>query len=312
MRLTFEVWPNMPFGRVEVAGPAWNSWGDKSLTWCAERIAAYGYDGMDFVYSKLLEVPAHEYDAYIRDIRTTIDCVGISIGYIAAHSTFVSPRSWDREGAIEGLKRAIDAAAALGAPSVCTLIGDGYYDPPLHVLLSRREAWEQCREGLKEVARYARPKGVSVSVELLQGTLINRVEVLERMLDDVGEDNVSVTVDLGTFYTSIKPFMPVPDAIRRLAERIDIVHLKDAVGFPTIEHTTFAWFGGGLVHFGEVADALTDIGFEGCASVEWEGWFAGGGAGVGEPAGVVLTDFDRVAEEAKLFLSEYDIVGRRG
>jgi L-ribulose-5-phosphate 3-epimerase len=49
VKLTFEVWPNMPWGRLEAAGPAWNSWGDKPLVWCAERIAENGYDGIDVI-----------------------------------------------------------------------------------------------------------------------------------------------------------------------------------------------------------------------------------------------------------------------
>ena len=53
MKLTFEVWPNMPWGRLEAAGPAWNSWGDKPLTWCAERLAEYGYDGIDVIFGKI-------------------------------------------------------------------------------------------------------------------------------------------------------------------------------------------------------------------------------------------------------------------
>ena len=57
MKLTFEVWPNMPWGRLEAAGPAWNSWGDKPLVWCAERIAECGYDGIDVIFAKIQEIP---------------------------------------------------------------------------------------------------------------------------------------------------------------------------------------------------------------------------------------------------------------
>jgi L-ribulose-5-phosphate 3-epimerase len=50
---------------------------------------------------------------------------------------------------------------------------------------------------------------------------------------------------------------------------------------------------------------LEGIGFSGYCSVEWEGWQAGGTIGVGEPAGLGLADFDRVAVEAKEFLEEF-------
>jgi L-ribulose-5-phosphate 3-epimerase len=137
VKLSFEVWPNMPWGRLEAAGPAWNSWGDKPVTECAELTARYGYDGVDFIFAKLLDVPRDQYDQQLVDLRATTDRLGIDIGYLGCHTTFVSPREFDRERGIDTFKKALDAAAVLGAKSVVTLIGDGYYDPPLNVLLSR-------------------------------------------------------------------------------------------------------------------------------------------------------------------------------
>ena len=311
MKLNLEVWPNMPWGRLEAAGPAWNSWGDKPPAWCAERVARYGYDGVDFLFAKLLELGEEDFDAELRRLRGTIEEAGLGIGFVAHHTTFVSPREFDRRRGIDSFKRAVDAAAALGAASACTLIGDGYYDPPLNVLLSRKEAWRQCREAIEEVAEHASGAGVNVSIELLQGTILNRVELIERMLDEVGAPNLRVTVDTGTFYTTVKPFMPVKEAIARLGDRIDIVHVKDEVGLPTIVGTNHIWLGGGVVDFRETFEALAAIDFQGPVSVEWEGWQVGGSIGVGEPAGIGLADFDRVAEESLEFLAEFGFAPQR-
>jgi L-ribulose-5-phosphate 3-epimerase len=312
MKLSFEVWPNMPWGRLEAAGPAWNSWGDKSVDWCAERVAELGYDGVDFIFSKLLEVPADQYDKQLTDLRSSVDRLGIDIGYVAHHTTFVSPREFDRERGISTFKKALDAAAILGCESVVTLIGDGYYDPPLNVLLSRKDAWRQCREAITEVADHASKLGLNVSIELLQGTILNRVELIERMFDEVGASNLRMTMDTGAFYVAVKPFMNVKDAIKRLGQYIDIVQIKDEVGLPTIVNTNHTWFGGGLVDFRETYEALAEIDFQGYVSVEWEGWQVGGNIGVGEPAGVGLADFDRVAEESMEFLAEFGFEPRRG
>src|SRR3954452_11822780 len=116
MKISFEVWPNMPWGRLEAAGPAWNSWGDKPAAWCVEQTAKYGYDGVDFLFAKL-------YGEDLPEVRAAADRAGIDIGYVAHHTTFVSPREFDRERGIESFKKALDAAAVLGAGSVCTLIG---------------------------------------------------------------------------------------------------------------------------------------------------------------------------------------------
>ena len=304
MKISFEVWPNMPWGRLEAAGPAWNSWGDKPAAWCVEQTAKYGYDGVDFLFAKL-------YGEDLPEVRAAADRAGIDIGYVAHHTTFVSPREFDRERGIESFKKALDAAAVLGAKSVCTLIGDGYYDPPLNVLLSRRTAWAQCREAITEVAAHAGTLGLNVSIELLQGTILNRVELIEKMFDEVGASNLRMTMDTGAFYVAVKPFMNVRQAVKRLAPYIDIVQIKDEVGLPTIVHCNHIWFGGGLVDFRETYEALTEIGFDGYVSVEWEGWQVGGNIGVGEPAGVGLADFDRVAEESLEYLTDFGFVPRR-
>ncbi|GAB3976872.1 sugar phosphate isomerase/epimerase family protein [Plantactinospora veratri] len=276
-----------------------------------EQTAKYGYDGVDFIFAKLLEAPKAEYDQQLRDVRATAERVGIDIGYLGHHTTFVSPREFDRERGIESFKKALDAAAVLGAKSVCTLIGDGYYDPPLNVLLSRKDAWRQCREAITEVAAHASTLGLNVSIELLQGTILNRVELIERMFDEVGASNLRMTMDTGAFYVAVKPFMNVKQAIKRLGPYIDIVQIKDEVGLPTIVHCNHIWFGGGLVDFRETYEALAEINFDGYVSVEWEGWQVGGNIGVGEPAGVGLADFDRVAEESLEYLMEFGFVPRR-
>lgn len=118
-------------------------------------------------------------------------------------------------------------------------------------------------------------------------------------------------MDTGAFYIGVKPFMNVKQAIKRLGKYIDVVHIKDEVGLPTIVNTNHIWFGGGLVDFRETFEALAEINFDGYVSVEWEGWQVGGQIGVGEPAGVGLTDFDRVAEESLEFLAEFGFKPQR-
>ena len=305
MKLSFEVWPNMPWGRLEAAGPAWNSWGDETSASAATKVAQYGYDGVDFLLGHLMNGPSSEYQARLAATKAAAEAAGIGIGYVANHTTFVSPREYDRERGIESFKMALDAAKALGAKSACTLLGDGYYDPPLNVLMTRKEAWRQAKEAITEVCDYASKLDLNVSIELLQGTILNKVESVERMFDEIGAANLRMTMDTGAFYVAVKPFMSVPTAIKRLAKHIDIVQIKDEVGLPTIVQTNHIWFGGGLVDFRETFDALTEINYDGYVSVEWEGWQVGGNIGVGEPAGVGLANFDRVAEESLDFLREY-------
>lgn len=304
LKLSFEIWPNMPWGRLEICGPAVNSWGDKSLEWCINRIAEYGYEGFDVIFPKILEIRPHEYDDQVKKVRKAMEKTGIAFASIGAHTTFVSPRYFDRENGIAKFKKAIDAANDMGAETVVTLLGDGYYDPPLYNIMTRKEAWNQAVTAIQDVADYAKGKGVNVSIELLQGTIANTVEDMLKLLELVDRPNVYCCVDAGTFYTTVKPRMPIVEAIKKLGDRIKVVHVKDEVGFPNIMQSQHVWFGGGYVNFAEIAEALKSVGYKDYNAVEWEAWQAGGLYGVGEPSGIGLADFDRVALEAKEFLEE--------
>lgn len=303
MKMSFEIWPNMPWGRLDNCGPAWNSWGDKPLDWCIRQIASYGYQGFDVVFPKLEEIRPEHHEQEAAKIKKAMEETGLVFSSIGCHTTFVSYRWFDRERGIARFKKAIDWAEELHCDDVTTLIGDGYYDPPLYNLITREDAWEQVVTATKEVCEYALPKGVKVSIELIQGTIINSVEAMCRLFDEVNMPNLYCCIDTGTWYTTVKPKMDIPEAVRRIGgERIRMVHVKDEVGFPNIIQSQHVWFGGGLVNFREIAQALNDVGYDGYCTVEWEAWQAGGLFGVGEPSCIGLTDFDRVAKEARTFL----------
>ena len=304
LKLSMEVWANMPWGRLEICGCAVNSWGKIPLYDLPKKVKDHGYDGMDIVFSKIQEIPPEEYEETLRRTKEALEENNVHLASIGAHATFVTPRHFDRTAGINTFKQAVDAAVYLGADTVCSLIAQGFYDPALYNIMTRKEAWDMIVSGVKEVAQYAKERNMTISVEILQGTLINSVDQWFKLYEEVGMDNVGVTVDTGTFYTTVKPKMPIADAIRKLGKHINCVHVKDEVGFPNIIQSQHVWYGGGFVDFKEVAALLKEVGYKGYCAVEWEGWQNGGLAGVGDPGGLGLADFDMVASEAKLFLEE--------
>lgn len=304
LKLSMEVWANMPWGRLEICGCAVNSWGKLPLYELVHKIADHGYTGMDVVYSKMQEIRPENYQETVKKTREALEERGVTFASIGAHCTFVSPRYFDRDAGIATFKKAIDAAVDFGAGTVCSLMAQGFYDPALYNIMTRKEAWDQIVSGVKECAEYAKERGKTISIELLQGTLINSVDQWFKLYNEVGMDNVYATLDVGTFYTTIKPKMPIREAVKKLGKHINCVHVKDEVGFPNIIQCQHVWFGAGFVDFKEMADCLKEVGYKGYCAVEWEGWQNGGLNGVGDPGGIGLADFDMVASEAKLFLEE--------
>lgn len=148
---------------------------------------------MDIVFSKIQEIPPEQYEETLEKTRKALEETGVHLASIGAHATFVTPRHFDRTAGLNTMKQAIDAAAYLGADTVCSLIAQGFYDPALYNIMTRKEAWDMIVSGVRECAEYAREKDMTISVEILQGTLINSVDQWFKLYEEVGMDNVYVT-----------------------------------------------------------------------------------------------------------------------
>jgi len=301
MKLSFEIWPNYPY-QMGIVGVVTNSWGDKPLDWCVERVASYGYEGVDFIDRSFIDLTDKELEETIEKVLKVVDSTGIKVASVGSHHLAITPWKYLRKGQVANVKRAIDVAAQIGAPTVVSYV-DGYYNPPTYIMISRKEAKQIFVDMVKECAEYAGEKGLDFSIEPHQETLINLPEITLELIEMIGLDNVKVTIDFGGLYLGIKPHMPVKEAIAAFGGLINHVHAKDIAG--TIGRWNMCWFGGGIVNFKECAEALKEVGYGGFISVEWEGWFKGGIEGVGDLSQSGLADFDRVAQEAKEFLEVY-------
>lgn len=302
MKLSFELWPDDPYRENGIVGVCQNSWGEKPIEWQVDRVAEYGYPGVDFFYDMFLNLPKKEYDRLADTLGGYTKAKGLEIASIGAHHLTVTPRAWEREGQLAIMKRAIDLAACIDARTVVAYIA-GYYNPPTYKLMSRKAAMQVMVDSVKECAEYAGERGLTFSIEPHQETLINTPETTLDVIDRVGLDNVRVTIDFGGMELGMRPHMPVADAFASFRGLINHIHAKDITG--VIGHWNMCWFGGGMVDFARYADALRAIGYDGYVAVEWEGWFKGGLDGVGDMSEPGLADMDRVAVEAKEFLTPF-------
>ena len=208
--------------------------------------------GLDFVEIPLLRPESMDITA----TRALLDRYGIgctcSLGLPKAAHLPSAP-----EKAQSFLESAVDVAAGLEAPVLC-----GVLYAHLGTLTGRppeQEELEDVARVLKNVARYAAERGVSLGVEAVnryETYLINLAEQANAMLDRVGEPNVFVHLD--TYHMNIeeKGFY---DPIVATGERMHYIHLSESDrGTP----------GTGNVHWDEVFRGLKAIDYDGYLVME--------------------------------------------
>jgi D-psicose/D-tagatose/L-ribulose 3-epimerase len=208
--------------------------------------------GLDFVEIPLLRPESMDITA----TRALLDRYGIgctcSLGLPKAAHLPSAP-----EKAQSFLESAVDVAAGLEAPVLC-----GVLYAHLGTLTGRppeQEELEDVARVLKDVARYAAEKGVSLGVEAVnryETYLINLAEQANAMLDRVGEPNVFVHLD--TYHMNIeeKGFY---EPIVATGPRMRYIHLSESDrGTP----------GTGNVHWDEVFRGLEAIDFDGYLVME--------------------------------------------
>lgn len=300
MKLSYELWPNNPYGEMGVTGVPLNSWANKPVEWCIDRVVDYGYSGVDFFYTLFLDYDKKEYERLGNELKGYVASKGIEIASVGAHFLSLTNRKWAREGQIEMMKQAIDYSAKIGARTVVAYIA-GYYLPQTYLILSRKEATQIMVDMVKECAEYAGERDLSFSIEPHQETLINLPGPTIDIIQKVNLPNVRITIDFGGMELGVRPHMEIEEGFRQYGPWIDHIHAKDITG--VIGNWNMCWFGGGMVNFERYANALRSIGYDGYVAVEWEGWFKGGAGGVGDMDSAGLGDMDRAAVEAYEFLS---------
>jgi D-psicose/D-tagatose/L-ribulose 3-epimerase len=208
--------------------------------------------GLDFVEIPLLRPESIDITATRALLdRYSIGCT-CSLGLPKAAHLPSAP-----EQAQSFLESAVDVAAGLEASVLC-----GVLYAHLGTLTGRppeQEELEDVARVLKNVARYAAERGVSLGVEAVnryETYLINLAEQANAMLDRVGEPNVFVHLD--TYHMNIeeKGFY---EPIVSLGSRLGYMHLSESDrGTP----------GTANVHWDEVFRGLEDIDYDGYLVME--------------------------------------------
>jgi sugar phosphate isomerase/epimerase len=157
---------------------------------------------------------------------------------------------------IQGLKRDVDAAQALGMTQLLTWEGrkpEGAKSADLH-------GWilDETANIFREVVQYGKSKGISVSVEVHPFTLGIDLDFLVELCDRVDSDFFGVTYDCCHFGVGLPN--DYVEAIPKLGHRIKHVHFSDSDKVSSELH--FAT-GKGCLDLEAITAALKEIRFQG-------------------------------------------------
>jgi L-ribulose-5-phosphate 3-epimerase len=170
--------------------------------------------------------------------------------------TLVSQREEDRLRRVDFLKRAIDAAAALGSDCVSLWAG------VVRHAAGRDAAMADLMAGLSRVIEYAESRDVTIGFEPEPGMLVDTLDSFAELLDRLDSPRLRLTLDVGHLHCLGET--PIAAEIRCWGERIVNVHIED-MRAGVHEHLMF---GEGEIDFPPVIAALREVGYDGGLHVE--------------------------------------------
>jgi D-psicose/D-tagatose/L-ribulose 3-epimerase len=153
----------------------------------------------------------------------------------------------------------VDAAEIVGSPVVCGPMYSAVGKEHLEDAAARKAEWDRAVEGVREMAKYAAPKGIRLAMEPLNRFETDMINIVAQGLDFAGQAGMeNVGLHLDTFHMHLEERNSAA-AIRRAADRIFHFHAcENDRGVP----------GTGQVHWPEIAEALKEVRYEGPMVIE--------------------------------------------
>lgn len=217
-----------------------------------EMLKAQGYDGV--------EVPLFNLDLDYAAWGKRFDELGLQRTAVTVRNEEDNPISPDpavRSKGVAATCKTIDCCQAMGATALV-----GPYHSALGLFSGQgptADEWKWGIESMRQVAEHAGQADVMLCVEALnrfETYLLNTHADSARFAREVDHPNCRVMFD--TFHSNIEE-KSIPDSIRACADVLHHVHISEN------DRSTP---GSGIVRWGEVFDALHEVGYNGWMMIE--------------------------------------------
>ena len=199
---------------------------DQGFT-CTHLALSKAMDGF-----RMDDAPALLTDALAEEVRGALEETGIECAVLGCYLNLADPDGERRRHTQEIYQAHLAFAKKIGARMVGT---ETYANPESRFTTAASESEEAYRlflEGLRPVARFAEEADAVLAVEPVSYHIISTPERAERMLNDIGSDHVKIILDAVNLLVPGQEELAeerVADAIRRLGDRIIMLHMKDYI-----------------------------------------------------------------------------------
>ena len=223
-----------------------------------ERFAQHGVGGIT-IWRQALE--GRDPARVSRQIRDA----GLDVVSLCRGGFFPSTSAADRSAALDDNRRAVDEAAAIGAPLIVLVCGA---DPGQPLAESRR----QIRDGILEIVPYARSAGVRLAIEPLHPmyadtrSAVNTMAQANDMCDEIDSPWVGVAVDV--YHLWWDPGLQSEIARCGAADRIFAFHVCDWRSPTEDMLNDRGLMGEGCIPIREIRGWVEEAGFVGYNEVE--------------------------------------------
>jgi sugar phosphate isomerase/epimerase len=240
---------------------------EQALEWIADNA---GVDGVEFTP---IGEEGKDLAKRATALRKRCDKLGLRVVSYCVGAELLVPRK-EQKAVVERLKREVDAAAILGAPSTRHDVTRGMRATSFSSTLKAVVA------PIREVADYGQSRRVKTSLEN-HGFYMQESTRIEKLIRAVDHENYGLTIDLGNFLCVNEDCTA---ATKRLAKYVIMAHAKDFHVKPKKQMPPTGWFktptpialrgaiaGHGVLDLPAQLKLLRRAGYGGYVSLEFEG-----------------------------------------
>ena len=197
---------------------------------------------------------------------------GLAVSEVIVQQDYVCLDDGAREDRVAYSVEAIEACAEVGVDTVNLFTGPAPWDPKAPRIpddISQGAAWDMVVDAFGRVVAALERTQVTGAVEGVFGHLCNDYYTTAPLIDHFASDWLGVNFDPS--HDVLKGNVDTGWLVRRWGkERIKHVHLKDAAGIPKMGQFVFPFLGEGNVDWKGMFTALSEIGYDGYLSIEFE------------------------------------------